>query len=1243
MPLQKQVIEFPLAFGVNQKPHPLALRPPLLSRCDNAVFDEVGSVAKRLGHVSMGVAVDPVGTLAASGLASASGFGTSLATGAYAPTANSLVLATVVNYRSSGTPTLPTASGNGLTWVQVATVTVTSNDPEGLPEKRITLFRAMGPGPTSTAFTADFGGVSQAQISISVRQWTGTDTSGTNGSGAIQQTATNSVTGAGASSLTVTLSALQSSAGVDASFTGAGPVTPEASWTEVHEVGTAVLETQVRTLTSDNTPSATFGSAQYCAGIAAEIKPKPAVSLTNIRGLATRDLPDGSLPELVAFGERDDLPGQRKLFSWYEYATKWMERGDYEGVRLTSVQRTQAPQNQHPCDLAVGDPSNSGERLVAWLDSVVGTVMYQLFDSTGVALCEPQAVTVSSAVKHATIAFSAHLFLIVCTDSGSNSVRGYLVDSSNILASGTHTITEFSVGTSIGVSAPFDLVRLSSTRAVCVYPKDTSGYAIADISSSGTSSATAKARTTDADSAIAVAYESNSSKLAIVRSDGTNIKGDIVSSVAGFSDAFTDVTLQSLGGGDLGRVAMAFRQVAETDGSYQAVVHYTRTAETGPFSMLRTFGTDGVARTVAGFTGNSTGICHWSVPATRAFARSGKVYFTVISTSELVAQQRTYVVVREDGVIVARFGTWAAPDPGAQSSDRTSPLPQWDNFATDKYASAAAVRGKAAIYDDQFPDTGVTEVTLDWSSYLPYRAVQLGGCLFMPGGLVTCYDGLRPYESGFFHAVTVENIATPAGGSLAAGSYRYRIIPEWRYATGEVERGSWVDTEVATAAASDKVTFDIHCYATTRKTRLRPNGTLGPPKIVLAVYRTKVDGAAFYLNSSIDPADTGLSNNKHVQNNPNSSHIISYSDDMVDATLATKERLYTDFTPIDHVAPEACSVMAVGQGRIFLAGHADPYLVTYSKIWQAGEAVHFHDAYQIVVPAAGGRVTGLHVTDTGLLIFCERRVYFAPGTGPDNTGAGDSYGEPQLLTSDVGCIDGGPVVQVPDGWMFPTDKGIRLLDRGYSVKDIGAPVIDDARARIDGDDLRAAFVSPAEHRVVFVSDTTASLVYDYLVNQWSEWTQPVGVAAVTWGDRHVYATSTAVHKSRLAGESNAKRDSGSAYNLDLELAAIPLGELNGFGRCWELSLLGEWVGTHGLRVRLAYDGSGSYADDQTWTVDTTTYQVRIRPSRQKFRSVKVRLTDTDLGTLNDSFKAVALAAVVGIKGKVTRQPSTRSI
>jgi hypothetical protein len=199
---------------------------------------------------------------------------------------------------------------------------------------------------------------------------------------------------------------------------------------------------------------------------------------------------------------------------------------------------------------------------------------------------------------------------------------------------------------------------------------------------------------------------------------------------------------------------------------------------------------------------------------------------------------------------------------------------------------------------------------------------------------------------------------------------------------------------------------------------------------------------------------------------------------------------------------------------------------------------------------------------------------------------------------------------------------------------LGGPVAD-----YDVQTFTAARLLEDRHLVLLVTSSGKTLAYDYLVGQWSTWTEPVGVAAVLWGGGYVFATVSDIHKL-----STTKTDRGLAYNLIVETPWIKSAGVSGRMRVWWITILGEYVASHFLRSRFAYDYNPAWVDDKTWTPDTTLYQLRHGPSRGQFTAFKVRLEDQQVGAaaMADSFKAVALSLYYGVAPGLTRQPSSRS-
>jgi hypothetical protein len=116
---------------------------------------------------------------------------TSYATASVTPTNGRVAFAAIATYLSTGTPAIPTASGNGQTWIQLATVTVGSN-------LRLTVYYAVVASATAGAVTFDFGAETQTAAA-----WSYLEISLIDNAAPVVQSKTNTATGSSAISVTL--------------------------------------------------------------------------------------------------------------------------------------------------------------------------------------------------------------------------------------------------------------------------------------------------------------------------------------------------------------------------------------------------------------------------------------------------------------------------------------------------------------------------------------------------------------------------------------------------------------------------------------------------------------------------------------------------------------------------------------------------------------------------------------------------------------------------------------------------------------------------------------------------------------------------------------------------------------------------------------------------------------------------------------------------------------------------------
>ncbi|MEQ1877548.1 MAG: hypothetical protein ABL958_12955 [Bdellovibrionia bacterium] len=189
-----------------------------------------------------------------------------------------LYLVAVAGRNTTGFPSSPTVTGGGITWVEVTSRTF---ETVATPDRGIVVFRGLvSSGATTGALTISWAGGNMSSCDWVIDEFSGADQSGTNGSGAVIQSATSAVDSAG--SLTVNLSAFgdsrnatygafglstQNTVSAGSGFTAGGG---SAGASESHGIGT---ETRIPN-GGDTSVDAFFGTAAAGA-IALEIKAAP--------------------------------------------------------------------------------------------------------------------------------------------------------------------------------------------------------------------------------------------------------------------------------------------------------------------------------------------------------------------------------------------------------------------------------------------------------------------------------------------------------------------------------------------------------------------------------------------------------------------------------------------------------------------------------------------------------------------------------------------------------------------------------------------------------------------------------------------------------------------------------------------------------------------------------------------------------------------------------------------------------
>jgi hypothetical protein len=297
-----------------------------------------------------------------------------------------------------------------------------------------------------------------------------------------------------------------------------------------------------------------------------------------------------------------------------------------------------------------------------------------------------------------------------------------------------------------------------------------------------------------------------------------------------------------------------------------------------------------------------------------------------------------------------------------------------------------------------------------------------------------------------------------------------------------------------------------------------------------------------------------------------------------------------------------------------LAGISDdPLAIWYSKQRGADEVAAFNDSLVVHMPAAGGDITGLAFLNGTLVVFKETGIFALPGDGFDNSGGGQNFGPTQLISADVGTSSPDLVATTPNGLFFFSAKGWYVLDRGFALRYVGAPVED-----YNSDTWNSIVVLTKKHQVRCVS-SSRMLYFDYLQNVWSYVTEASVAHSALWNaagtatyNEHHYCTTSAVKRERAAHGTSV------TTSLIYRSPWIRVGDLAlGSFRVARIGILGEYRSAHDLKIELFRDYSDTAFQTKTWTVTPTTVGgpeiVEISPSIRKATAFSIRITALAVG------------------------------
>lgn len=559
--------------------------------------------------------------------------------------------------------------------------------------------------------------------------------------------------------------------------------------------------------------------------------------------------------------------------------------------------------------------------------------------------------------------------------------------------------------------------------------------------------------------------------------------------------------------------------------------------------------------------------------------------------------------------------------------------------------------GSVTTYSSQSGAAGANLLVLDFT-YAGWKCVEHAGLTYMTGAITNVFDGIRVYEAEFLHSPP-KPWTSLSGGPGLTGDYRYVCVYKDVDEFGNVTTSGVSSATDVVSPANQTVgvlTLGIQLSARRAKGNLR-----------CEFYRTTATGEAPYYFCGY-----GL-----VQNTA----YVTLTDTMSDAILATQPLLYgngvlpgTGGSSQDRRAPPGLHLLASYNGMLVGAKSSTLY---FSSQEIYGEEVWWSPVFTVEIPGADD-ITALGQMDGTLFVFKRDRIYAIAGQSPSDNGLQGGFGEPRLLSSDVGCVESRSIVNTSLGVFFRSARGYELLTRGQSVEPIGNPIL----PTLDAYPVTSAAVLDDRNSLVRISLAASEdagtvggdgvdLIFDLVLKTWvsidiknARAFSELGDAGEPAQDARMLRTGGVwryawlgvdgtVYIERDSSDANAHLDGVNFVDALYELPPIKFG-LQQEQRIYNAMVLFERASAAGLRIEVAND-YGAYAAvtaDKVWSESETSgkRQLTFRP-KALGEAVQFRVRDTIPATLGTGKGIVFVGLSVDAapkQGPTTALPHTNT-
>jgi hypothetical protein len=575
---------------------------------------------------------------------------------------------------------------------------------------------------------------------------------------------------------------------------------------------------------------------------------------------------------------------------------------------------------------------------------------------------------------------------------------------------------------------------------------------------------------------------------------------------------------------------------------------------------------------------------------------------------------------------------------------------RWGAFVSTNYLTP-----EACPYQDMDYYTALTPsekpalVSFDYDAKETNSYLEIEKTNIYSGGLLGYYDGEEFAEYGFIGNPYISDYATNTTGALPADTgYMLCFLYKYEDAQGNIfysPRGpiySGLDpVNGLTLPANSRINFNLQTPIITMK-----------GKVTIEVYIKRKNrlfqlaySRNFYgTNGNVTMGTTAVS----IANYPNAdAAVMPYQDGSVPVETTSN----SDF-------------ISLYADRVFRITKDNPISLQYSQKKLAGQGFEFNDSffYVDVLDKRGiaeDQLVGGIAMDGRFIIFKETSTLYIVGSGPSRANTNDDFSEPQLIASDVGCIQPRSIILMPDGVMFKSDKGIYLLDRKLQTGYIGSSV-----EAFNDYTIVSAILLESTNEVRFATLEGLTLVYNYLSRAWSWYEDMESISSCVHGGKYV-VLKTDGQVIVETKDHNKMIDQKIIQNISTPW--LRLNKIQGYQKAYYVRILGVYKSLHRLKMNVFYDyelySSEEYIIDP---LAENQYNIEIKPSNQSIedgsaingvyqmkidlirkncQAVRLVIEDVPLDEANNTGECFALSNVtvnIGLKKGLAKIQASKS-